>query len=622
MFLKRSPRSRLLIIPTLVAALATFAAGPAYAPQVTKLEPPQWWVGLPSSPMLLLTGRSLEGAAVSVNHPGVRVARTEARPGGAYVFVWLDISPDARPGTVPITVTTAAGKTEINFPLLPRGDPRGKFQGLSPDDVIYLIMPDRFDDGDPANDEPAPELRTYDRTKPKAWHGGDLKGIRDRLPYLKQLGVTALWLTPFWKNDWRADDYSYHGYHVVDFYAVDEHFGTLRDLQELVAQAHEQGIKLIIDYVVNHTGPHHPWAAAPPTSTWLHGTPQNHLSPAYEFGPLVDPHAVPRQARNVLEGWFAGKLPDLNPDDPLLAQYLEINAEWWLETTGADAFRLDTFPYSPRDFWGKWHADLFRAYPHLTTVGEVWNPDPFITSFFAGGRAQFDGIDTRVSTVFDFPLFYAIREVLLRGASARKLVDVLEHDSLYPRPDALVTFFGNHDTRRFMSEAGATKQKLKNAFTLLLTLRGIPEIYSGDEIGMPGGDDPDNRRDFPGGFAGDVRNAFTASGRTPDEQEIFTHVQALLRLRREHPALRGGRLWHIGMDDQYYAFLRERGADRLLVVFNNSDTPRNLTLPLGDTPLAEAQQVKPLFGGGPASVHDQVLGVQLAASSVAIYEVQ
>ncbi len=616
--MRNHSRSFCIAALALIASTLAFAAGP----QVTKVEPPNWWIGLPPSPMLLLTGANLAGAQVTTSYAGVRIDRVQVQPGGRYLFVWLDVSATARPGTAALKVQTDAGATVVDFPLATRDKNSRDFQGLSPSDVIYLIMPDRFDDGDTTNNEPAPDLKTYDRTQPKAWHGGDLQGIDERLPYLRDLGVTALWLTPFWKNDWRAEDHSYHGYHVMDFYAVDEHLGTIADLQRLVRHVHRQGMKFTLDYVVNHIGPHHPWASDPPVSTWLHGTAGNHLSPAYDFAPLVDPHAVPRQQRPVLEGWFADRLPDLNPDDPLLAQYLLQNVEWWLEMTGADAVRLDTLPYSTRSFWSGWHEGLFRVFPKLMTIGEVWNGDPFITSFFAGGRKEFDGIDSRVSTVFDFPMWYVLRDVLLRGAPVNRIPEVLEHDALYPHPDTLVTFIGNHDTARFMGEEGASIAKLKAAFALLLTLRGIPQIYSGDEIGMDGGGDPDNRRDFPGGFPGDSQNAFAVSGRTADQQNIRVYVQALLRLRREHPALCGGRLWHIGLGDNYYAFLRESGNDRLLVVFNSSAAPNNIVLSLDDTPLANVRSVKPVLAAAPAALQGQSLQIQGAPVSVAIYEIR
>ena len=256
--------------------------------------------------------------------------------------------------------------------------PAARFQGFSRDDVIYLIMPDRFADGDPSNDQPSGSNGVYDRSKQMAYHGGDLRGIRQHLDYLHDLGVTTLWLTPVWKNT----DSDYHGYHPVDFYALDDHMGSMQEYQALVADAHRLGMKVLIDYVVNHTGPHHPWANDPPTPTWFHGTPAHHLEPSYNFSGLVDPHASPREYLATLNGWFAGKLPDLNPDDPELATYLAQNAMWWTETAQLDGFRLDTFPYSSRQFWSGWHERLRQVYPQIV--------DPQIMDVGGSGGPRFD----------------------------------------------------------------------------------------------------------------------------------------------------------------------------------------------------------------------------------------
>jgi glycosidase len=451
-----------------------------------------------------------------------------------------------------------------------------------------------------------------------AYHGGDLRGIRQHLGYLHDLGVTTLWLTPVWKNT----DSDYHGYHVVDFYALDDHMGSMREYHDLVADAHKFGMKVLIDYVANHTGPHHPWANDPPTPTWFHGSPAHHLDPAYTFSGLVDPHASPREYRKTLEGWFVNRLPDLNPDDPFLSSYLAQNAIWWTEIARLDGFRLDTFPYSSRQFWSQWHERVRQVYPHINSIGEVADADPTITSFFEGGRKRFDGIDSGLPTVFDFPIENALREVVIGGAPMQKIIDVLQHDDLYPHPDTLVTFFGNHDHTRFVGEKGSDPAKLKAAFSLLLTLRGIPQIYSGDEIGMPGGGDPDNRRDFPGGFPGDLRNAFTTSGRTPEQQDIFAHVQSLLAMRQSHPALRTGKQWHIGWDESYYAFLRELPEEKLLIVYNNSPASRDLKIPLADTPLQRAQHLELLFGGAAAGFAGDEVRLTLASRALAIFRVR
>lgn len=611
----------LLLILVCLLALPAWPQGGASAagvPVVRKIEPPNWWTNFTPELTLLLTGENFTGARVESTKNGVTVLDSEASSNGHYLFVHLRLRPDAPTGAAGLRIRTGAESTTIQLPLLTRGDASGRFQGFSRDDVIYLIMPDRFANGDPANDQPSQSTGKYDRNNPMAYHGGDLRGILQHLGYLHDLGVTTLWLTPVWKNT----DSDYHGYHVVDFYGLDDHMGSMRDYQDLVADAHRLGMKVLIDFVANHTGPHHPWGNDPPTPTWFHGTPAHHLEPAYTFSGLVDPHASPREYRRTIEGWFAGKLPDLNPDDPLLSAYLAQNAIWWTEIAQLDGFRIDTFPYSSRQFWSQWNERVRQVYPHINSVGEVADPDPAITSFFEGGRKQFDGVDSGLPTVFDFPMESALRDVVIGGAPMQKIIDVLQRDDLYPHPDTLVTFFGNHDHTRFASEKGSDPAKLKAAFSMLLTLRGIPQIYSGDEIGMPGGADPDNRRDFPGGFPGDPHNAFTASGRTPEQQNVFAHVQSLLALRQAHPALRMGRQWHIGWDESYYAFLRELPEEKLLVVYNNSTASRDLKIPLADTPLQGAQHLELLFGSAAAGVAGDEVQVTLASRALAVFTVR
>lgn len=617
--MKRSRTRALLVLCSLSILILSAAAWaqPAPAPIVRKVEPPNWWTKFTPEFTLLLTGENLSGAGVTSNMKNLAVVGTEASANGHYLFVRLKADRSLRAGTAQFDVRTASGTTTIRLPLLARSDSRGHFEGFSHDDVIYLIMPDRFADGDPSNDQPPGSTGVYDRSQPMAYHGGDLRGIRQHLSYLHDLGVTTLWLTPVWKNT----DSDYHGYHVMDFYAIEDHMGSLAEYQGLVSDAHQFGMKVLMDYVANHTGPKNAWANDPPTPTWLHGTPTNHLEPSYSFNGLVDPHASPRQYRATLEGWFASKLPDLNPDDPRLGLFLAQNAKWWTEVAQLDGFRIDTFPYSSRQFWRGWRERLRQVYPHLNSIGEVADGDSTITAFFEGGRKQFDGVDSGLPTVFDFPLCYALRDAIIKGQPMSRIVDVLRHDSLYPHPDMLITFFGNHDEKRFVSEEGSTSGKLKAAFSLLLTVRGIPQIYSGDEIAMPGGDDPDNRRDFPGGFPGDPRDAFSANGRTPEQQDVFAHVQSLLALRKAHPALRTGKQWHIGWDDTYYAFLRDLPEEKLLVVYNNASSARDLKISVADTVLQGVRQLEPLFGRTTAQIAGEEVRVSLPSQALAVFRV-
>ena len=455
------------------------------APAVKKVEPPNWWVGLTPDVQVLLYGKNLQATHASCNLPEVLVSRTQSSANGDYLFVWLRFTPRLKSGTAVCRLTTADGQTSFEFPIAARKQILGRNQGLSLDDVIYLIMPDRFANGDPTNDEPAEFPGSHDRTKPRAYHGGDLRGITAHLPYLKDLGVTTLWLTPIVKNGATQD---YHGYGAVDLYAVDPHLGTLQDYRELIEAAHKRHMKIFFDVVPNHIGPLNPWVKDPPAAEWFHGTVEHHLNSSSPlnrgfygepekkrsndpFEALVDPHTPVQMRKNLTDGWFAGILPDMNTENPLVVQYLIQNSIWWAETSGLDGYRIDTFPYVSRTFWEQWHSELRRIYPRLSTIGEVFHPEPTVTSFFVGGRKGWDGIDTQLTTVFDFPAFFALRDVLLNSAPPGRLTNVLRQDSLYPHPEFLVPFFANHDVRRFAGEAGATPEKLKLAFGLTIIHR-------------------------------------------------------------------------------------------------------------------------------------------------------
>jgi glycosidase len=333
------------------------------------------------------------------------------------------------------------------------------------------------------------------------------------------------------------------------------------------------GIKVIQDEVCNHTGPYHPWVEDSPTRAWYHGTAANH--PANPFQPWMvqDPNAQYEDKRATLDGWFLDILPDMNQSDDEVARYEIQNSLWWVGMTGVDAIRQDTWPYVPRSFWRDWMAALKREYPTLNVVGEMLDGDPALVSFFQGGRKQWDGIDDRVDSMFDFPLMYPIRRAFAEGKPIKEIAQMLARDHLYSNPGMLMTLIGNHDVPRFLNEPNADTSGLKLAQTFLLTTRGIPQLYYGDEIASRGAGDPTNRKDFPGGFPGDQRNAFEKKGRNPEEADVFEHLHQVLRIRSEVEALRRGGLINLYVKDQQYAFARrsERGA--ALVVFNNDAKP-------------------------------------------------
>ena len=556
----------------------------ALSPTVEKVDPPNWWTGMTINPVrVLLRGTDLKNATVLVPAgSGLTTGNLKWSDNGHYLFFDLTIGPNAKQGRHKLKVTKPNGSTDFNFDILPRAPREGKYQGFTPDDVIYLLMPDRFADGDPSNNDPEKSKGLYDRSKTRRYHGGDLQGVINKLPYLKSLGVTAIWTTPVYDNNDKLDTKEvydgeattgYHGYGAVDMYAVDEHFGDAAKLKELTDKAHALGLKMIQDQVANHTGPFHVWANDPPTPTWWNGTAAKHISNNWQKWTTMNPRATYQTQRRNLEGWFVDILPDFNQDDPEVAKYLIQNSIWWVERAGYDAIRMDTLPHVPRTFWSKWGGAIKREYPKLNILGELFDGDPALLAYFQTGRKGHDGIDTQIDTLFDFTLYYAIRDAFAQGKPVREISQTFAHDWLYPRPEVLTTFLGNHDVGRFMGEKGATIEGLKLADTLMMTSRGTPIIYYGDEIAMPGGGDPDNRRDFPGGFPGDKRNAFTASGRTATENEIWSYLAKLGKLRQELDPLRRGKTLDLLDEEQQMAYARVTDKAAVIVVFNNDVKP-------------------------------------------------
>ncbi len=603
----------------------------AQAPEILKVDPPSWWARSSANPVrLLIRGRNFQGAQVRVTGPGLRiVGPAKINEGGTYIFVDVFIAPSAPAGERFVSVTTQRGTVRAPFEVLAPLNRNGRFQGFSPADVMYLIMIDRFADGDPSNNDPPQSRGIYDRKNKFYYHGGDLQGVIDRLSYLKELGVTAVWLTPWYDNYDRLNQIElkeekpstgFHGYNPQDFYGVEEHFGSHAKLRELVEAAHRSGIKIIQDQVMNHTGPYHPWVDDAPTATWFNGTRAKHLNNVFQTWVLHDPRAVESLKRETMEGWFLDFLPDLNQHDPEVARYLIQNTLWWIGTTGLDGIRMDTWQYVPNSFWRDWTRALKREFPNFKVVGEVKDGDVVHTSFFQGGRVRFDGVDSGLDSLLDFPLFYPIRHAFAEGKPIDAIPKTLSKDYLYTDSEILVTLLGGHDDGRFMSEKGATIAGLKLANAFVLTTRGVPQLYYGDELAMEGGDEPTTRGDFPGGFPGDKRNAFTAGGRSKDEQELFDFIRRLTTLRRELEPLRTGTLVNLHVAEQQYAYARMTRNDAVFVVFNNDDKAAEIEfeVPRADFPLVGVHDR--LNGGPDVHVRQRKLRLTLPKRSVGIYQ--
>ena len=593
--------------------LVCFADPQASMPSVTKVEPPSWWINHSINPVrLLIRGTNLFGAKVRATRPQTLVSEVRVNRNGTYLFVSVRIAPSAPPGDYPLVIETLQGRATVPFRLNPPLAAAGNFQGINPDDVIYLIMTDRFSDGDPANNLPAgAPPAAFDRRNPRAYHGGDFRGVINHLQYFNQLGVNALWLTPWYDNwngvnncekPWCPSTY-YHGYHTTDYYGVEDHFGDLTTLRELVAKAHALGIKVIQDQVANHIGSHHPWANEPPLDDWFHGTLQNHLLEKFQNSVLLSPHANQEEVRNTLEGWFSDDMPDMNQDEPEVARYEIQNSLWWVGMTGIDGIRQDTIQYIPRSFIRDLSNALHRQYPRMWMVGEVFERDAAQTAFFIGGRRGWDGIDTKLDSDFDFSLWNVSLDVFTGKKPVRALRDQLKYDALYPDPSRVTTLVNNHDTPRFMSLEGATLEGAMLHTAFMLTTRGTPQLYSGEEIAMEGKEDPDNRRDFPGGFPGDKHNAFLASQRTAREQRMWQWTHDWIELRREHSAIRDGRLIDLFYDDDVYAFARMDSTETVIIAINRSAEEKKIRISAAAINVRHGAQISPLNGApGKASV--------------------
>ena len=594
---KKHKKSALILLCFFVAGFCSATKG--QTPSVTKVDPPSWWTSHSINPVrLLVRGSNLQGAKVRSLNSELRVSDVSVNEKGSYLFANVEIESSLPPGKYPLLIENAKGSTMAPFSLEAPLDPRTNFQGITTDDVIYLIMVDRFSDGDSNNNNPKdapPEAN--DRNNPRSFHGGDLRGVINQLPYLKDLGVTALWLTPWYDNwngvnrcdkPWCPNTY-YHGYHAIDYYAVEDRFGDLATLRELVQKAHALGIKIIQDQVANHVGSQHPWLKDPPLASWFHGTLAQHQLNKFRNPALLSPHANQLDVRNTLDGWFSDDLPDMNQDEPEVARYEIQNALWWAGMTGIDGIREDTIQYMPRFFIRDLSNALHRQYPKLWMVGEVFERDAAHTAFFIGGHTGWDGIDTKLDSVFDFALWNASLFVFTNKAPVRFLPHQLKYDALYPDPSKITVLANNHDTTRFMSLEGATLAGAMMHEAFVLSMRGIPQLYAGEEIAMEGKDDPDNRRDFPS-------SAFKAEGRNAQQRQMFEWTRAWIRLRREHAALRSGKLIDLFVDDETYVFARQSGAETVLIGFNRENRTKVINLPVGSIGIKDGTTLKTLFG--------------------------
>ncbi len=545
--------------------------------RIDKVEPPNWWVGMKWSRIqLMVYGAGLSDFKAQFETNNLKIEKVHQIENNSYSFIDVLIPADIKPGTYKLKIYNNEIETSVDFPILSRQQSKNVHQGFNSSDIIYLITPDRFVNGDPVNDFVAGMRDSYRSDDILGRHGGDIKGIIGKLDYLSELGVTALWINPLVENDMNI---SYHGYAATDFYKIDPRFGTNELYKELVTKAHQVGLKIIMDHVSNHNGIYPPWIANLPAKDWLNGTLDNHENNSHAKKSLNDIHSDSLLRNNVQNGWFVDEMPDLNQKNPFMANYIIQNTLWWIEFAGIDGIREDTYPYADLHFLANWAEAIFKEYPNFNIVGEVWIHDPAFLSTYQTGSNLTKNFDSYLPSVTDFGLFEAFGRVFNRNQSIGEIYSFLSRDFLYPDPYNLVIFLDNHDVMRTIDLVDGDIKRFKMALQILLTTRGIPQIYYGTEIGLKGGEDHGEiRRNFPGGFPGDERTAFESEGRSAEENEIWQFMKNLIEMRKAHRPLSKGKLLHFPAFDEFYIYFRIYENERIMIVVNNKEEDRNIDL--------------------------------------------
>ena len=573
----------------LLFLLFRLTAATAQTPSIKRVDPTNWWVGMKNPHVqLMVYGPKAGTLSYSINYPGVKLIKTGKTENPNYAFLDLVISNSAKPGNLNIIGKSGNFKIARSYELKARTK-EVKGTGVSSADLIYLIMPDRFANGDVSNDKFANMADPESDTKnPYLRHGGDFKGITDHLDYFQELGVTALWLTPVIENDEKLKkegpdrmQAGYHGYHFTDHYQVDRRLGGNEGYIQFSEALHQKGMKLVQDAVYNHISDDHWFYKDPPATDWLNNWP-SYTNSSHKEQPLFDPYSAEADRKVLLDGWFTPFLPDLNQRNPYLANYLIQHAIWSTEIFSLDAWRIDTYKYNDQAFMNRCNQALMDEYPNIHLFGESVATIPLGLSYFVKSNVQFP-LKSNLPGTLDFPLNYAINDALKQNfgwdEGVSRLYQTLAQDFVYADPMKLVTSLDNHDMDRYLSVIGDDFEKYKMGVTWLLTTRGIPSWYYGTEILMKNFKNPTDaevRKDFPGGFAGDKENKFIADGRSKKENEAFDYVKKLANYRKNTPALHSGKLMQYFPENGVYVYFRYDKSKTVMIATNSMDKEINV----------------------------------------------
>ena len=592
------------------------------AVKIDKIEPANWFVGMKDASLqLMVYGQGIKTAEVTTDYPGVKIDSLVRLDSPNYLLVYMNVK-DAQPGTMNLLFQQGKQKKKVAYELKVREKKGEERIGFSNADVLYMLMPDRFASGRSDNDQ-IKGMRPYknDRSEPSLRHGGDLEGIRQHLDYFKELGVTALWFTPVLENNSPDNGLfsTYHGYATTDYYRVDPRFGSNEEYRRLCDEAHEKGLKIVMDMIFNHSGFEHPWVKDMPTKDWLN-TPEwlkgtnlddqtqmtvgsDYLQTSYKLTPVVDPYASKVDMRETVDGWFVPTMPDLNQRLTWVMDYLIQNSIWWIETVGIDGIRMDTYPYADADGMARWMKRIHLEYPHFNTVGETWVTEPAYTAAWQKD-SKLSNRNSYLPTVMDFSFYDRINlakheETDDWWKGFNRIYNSLVYDYLYPNPSSVMAFLDNHDTDRFLGN-GKDSTALKQALALLLTINRIPQLYYGTEILMNGTKektDGNVRRDFPGGFPGDSKNAFTREGRTKAENAMFDWLSRLLHWRQGNEVITKGSQTQFIPYKGIYVIARQYQGKTVLTILNGKRSQATMAVERYSEAIGNHTQAKDVLTG-------------------------
>ena len=585
---------------------------------INKIEPPNWWAGHSyNNVQLMIYGNNLDFANISINCDRIKIEKVTIPENSNYAFVDIEIDESIKPGIYIITISNKFGKEEIEYKILEKNNSAEQHQGFSNEDVIYLIFPDRFNNGDSSNDLIYNQNEEFEFGSLNGRHGGDIQGIIDKLDYLVDLGITAIWITPLLENDMYM---SYHGYAATNLYKVDPRHGTNELYKELVETAHKKGIKVIFDHVANHIGINHEWINNLPTETWINGKPGNHLPADHNKTAHVDIHADHISRQQITKGWFTDYMPDLNQTDALLAKYIIQNTIWWIEYSGIDGIREDTYPYANQKFMSIWAKEILTYYPNFNIVGEVWKGEaPILAAFQSNSYFQKE-FDTNLPVVTDFAFRDVVIDYLTGKSDLASIYELFGQDFVYSNPNNLLVFFDNHDVDRGLFAALGDIFKYKVALTLTLTTRGIPQLFYGSEIGLDGGGHHGKiRQPFPGGFNDKFSNAFTQNGRNETQNEIFNFTKRLLELRKNNDVIRTGKLIQFQPMNNIYVYKKVNQDQTILFIINDNKIKTKINLNKYFDAANQFGDLKDILLNYVANINDSQM-LSLEPESINIYE--